>query len=344
MTNKEKKEYISNILLTYTTPYASEIEKRGKFLKSIPTTLYKYRSFDKHAFEMLDEEYAYLAPVKDLDDPFDCLTNFDFSKYYNEKTRKITPKTIDLLIKIICPNGVLHLNTKQVKELALKCVDQDSFNYEEAPKIVKQSGLMVETQVHPFFVALNNFSENFSNIMDGAKFQSLTKAMMKPDNDVGILSLSEVRDNKVMWSLYGKKYEGYCLEYEVPQIDQTVLYLYPVIYTKRDNNSFIEKMLEYSINALMRGISSGEHSGNISAVMELLCTKDKDWAFQKEWRIIGTGSGHYPYLKLKSVYLGFKANSRNVARVVNIAKQRNFSVYKMNPPKGKKKITYTKII
>ena len=88
MTNKEKKDYISNILLTYTTPYISEIEKRGKFLKSIPTTLYKYRSFDKHSFKMLDEEYAYLAPVRDLDDPFDCLTNFDYSEFYNVKTRK----------------------------------------------------------------------------------------------------------------------------------------------------------------------------------------------------------------------------------------------------------------
>ena len=71
MNNKEKRKYMTDLLVFQSTPFMSEFETRKDFLKKTPIILYKYRPFDRYAFEMIEEGYAYLAPVKGLDDPFD---------------------------------------------------------------------------------------------------------------------------------------------------------------------------------------------------------------------------------------------------------------------------------
>ena len=49
---------------------------------------------------------------------------------------------------------------------------------------------------------------------------------------------------------------------------------------------------------MLRALTSGKKRGKIGSVAELYCTKDTDWANQKEWRIVGTQSGKYKYLKM----------------------------------------------
>lgn len=164
-----------------------------------------------------------------------------------------------------------------------------------------------------------------------------------PGDKVGICSLSEVRDNKPMWSLYGGNYSGYCIEYEIPREKDLILNLCPVIYSKRANNSLIEKMLEYSIFAMMRAFSDGVISGNIGAGMELFCTKDSDWSYQKEWRIIGEAGGRCSKLPIKAIYLGFDIKPSNERKMRKATARHGFALYKMNPPDGTKKITYTEL-
>ena len=75
MTNKEKEQYLSYMMIFKSQPFLCELMEKNEFLNQMPKTLYKYRSFDKYTKEMLEEPYVFLAPVKNLDDPFDCLTN-----------------------------------------------------------------------------------------------------------------------------------------------------------------------------------------------------------------------------------------------------------------------------
>ena len=55
MNNKEKRKYMSDLLIFQSTPFVSELETRKDFLKKTPIILYKYRAFDKYAFEMIDD-------------------------------------------------------------------------------------------------------------------------------------------------------------------------------------------------------------------------------------------------------------------------------------------------
>ncbi len=343
MNNKEKRKYISDLLAYLSTPFMSEIETRKDFLRLTPTILYKYRSFDEHTFEMIEEDYSFLTPVKGLDDPFDCLNDFDTSEYYDKKTQKITPKAVDFIIKMVCPNGLQDLSTKEVRNLAMQCIDENGIDFEKAPKIVRSNGITTIMEIEPVFIMFDSFNENFKNILQGAELDGFAKSAKDPGDRVGVCSLSETRDNKVMWSLYSNVYKGYCIEYEVPKRREATSNLCPVIYTKRSNNSFIEKMLEYFANSMLRSISNGNIKGNIGASMELFCTKDSDWSYQREWRLFGKAKDHFKYLKIKAIYLGFKVSKENETEMIRCAKEHKFKLFKMNQPNGKKKIEYTPI-
>lgn len=344
MNNKEKRKYMTDMLVFNSSPFISEFDTRRDFLKQTPTTLYKYRKFDEYAFGMLENGYAYLAPVKGLDDPFDCLTDFSLKDFYNEKTKRITPKAVEHIIKLVCPKGLGKLSPKEVKELAIQCVNENGIDFEKAPKIITTNGCVSRTDIEPLFIVLNTFNENFERVLNDSKLDGFAKSALSPGERVGICSLSEKRDNKVMWSLYGDLYSGYCIEYEIPKQKEVTQNLCPVIYTKKSNNRFIEKMLEYSIGAMLRAISDGHLSGNIGAAMELFCTKDTDWSYQSEWRIIANAGGHYTHLKVKSVYLGFKVSKVNELKMKRLAKKIGFSLFKMNAPNGMKKISYSIVV
>lgn len=343
MNNKEKRAFISDSLIYNSTAFPEELINKQKFINSIPTILYKYRKFDKYAFEMIKDNYVYLTPVKGLDDPFDCFNDFTIDDLYNKKTGKITKKALDVIISFVYSFCDKTRSKEEMKKIVYDCMTENGIDYEKAPKIVTQNGNIKTVEIEPFFIALNSFEENLKNVFDSSQMDGFAKSAYSPGDAVGVFSLSENRDNKVMWSLYGKNYEGYCIEYEIPRINDVINNLCPVIYTKKNNNRYIEKMLEYTLSALMRAITGGKVKGNLGAAMELFCTKDKDWSFQDEWRLIGSARDHCGLLKIKAIYLGFKVKKTNELRMKALANKYGFSLYKMNAPSGKKRITYCSI-
>ena len=96
-----------------------------------------------------------------------------------------------------------------------------------------------------------------------------------------------------------------------------------MIYTKRNNNSIVEKFTEYLISAMMRAITNGHVTGNIGATMELFCTKDSEWSYQSEWRLIAKAGTTCNRLKIKAIYLGFKVNKTNEERMRAISSEVN---------------------
>lgn len=345
MNNKEKRKYITDLLVFNSMPYVCEFETRRDFLKYTPTALFKYRPFDKYSFNMISEEYAFLSPVQGLDDPFDCLNSSQIDDFYDSKNGGLTQKGFNYIIEIISKNGLPPELTKaKLKELAKGSMRGDMLDYEHvvANPFVRNS--MPEDKIDTFLGIMRTFNENLPGILGNKNWEIFAENALTPGQRVGICSLSEVKDNKPMWSLYGDGYKGYCIEYEIPRTEKLILDLCPVIYTKHANNSLIKKILEYAVWAMMRAFSGGAISGNIGAAMELFCTKDSDWSYQKEWRIIGKAAEHCRLLKTKAIYVGFNASKRNVSRLKRLAKEKGFSLFLMNPPDGSKRISYKKIV
>lgn len=77
---------------------------------------------------------------------------------------------------------------------------------------------------------------------------------------------------------------------------------------------------------------------------QLICTKDSDWEYQDEWRIVGNANAKIKPMKIKSIYLGFDVSEENEKIIKELAMNKSFDIFKMNKPTGTKEITYTKII
>ena len=343
MNNKQKRKYMST-LMTLSVPFFMndvDISRRREFQKQIPLSLFKYRSFDEYTFDMIDNSYVFLASVKGLDDPFECRNNPGIGSIWNPKKGSITSKGLDYLVRLVSSFGLPEgMTPSKLKKLARDSMNGAQIEYEVAIKHPLIGQHLPEERVSDFLAFMETYNENLGNLLKECGWERLFEKMLLPEDKIGVCSLSETGDNKPMWSLYSSNYSGYCVEYEIPKEASIVRNLCPVIYSKRPNNDLSKKLIEHSLSAMMYSISSGRLDGNIGAIMELLCTKDSAWSYQREWRIIGGAGEKVAGLRIKAVYLGFAVSERNQLKMLEAAKSNGFRLLKMNPPDSTKRITY----
>lgn len=340
MTNKEKEQYLSNMMIFRSQPFLCELMNRRDFINQMPKILYKYRSFDKYTKEMLEEPYVFLAPVKDLDDPFDCLTNPGVNTR-NKNQDSVGLAMIDYVINTVCSLGNSNIDEVEARKMVTECYRNGEFDEERALIASERFGTLSQEEKEVLIGTLRNIDITLETIIKDQSIIDLTNISINPGDKVGVCSLSTKRDNKVMWSLYGKQYKGYCVEYEIPGDEDIRFNLCPVIYKRNDDNNYVKKLVKLAIANCIRFISEGQLNNGIGCMNELFCTKDTDWQYQDEWRLIGNAEAHCTKLKVKAVYVGFKATENNLLKIKRIAKKKGFKVFLMNAPKGKKRIAYT---
>jgi hypothetical protein len=121
------------------------------------------------------------------------------------------------------------------------------------------------------------------------EFKELLSSVIKPILEKsGVLSLSAVNDNVVMWSHYADSHKGICLKFWLNEWSR--LNIWPVCYPKErlllklDYESF---KTEQVLQALVR-------------------TKDPSWAYEHEWRSLAPSYEEYsfPPVALVGIILG----------------------------------------
>lgn len=346
MNNKEKREYIDCLTLLDQQCFFNELETRNKVLKKCPSSFYKYRSFDKFAFEMIREGYAYLSPVNHLDDPFDCISDFDISGMVNINNTSITERFLNYIIK---STGVKYTNEQieRIKKNVQPFINNGIYDVNKVVEVLKEEGLQ-DDQSEEATIFIENLLNVYGAYLSDSTFDQFGEIASNPGGLIGVCSLSEENDNKVMWSLYGKKYKGYCVEYSISPTNKARRFLCPVIYSRAPNNNFSKKMFDSIFAQTKRAMLQSDFFANqtierIGSIYELFCTKDIDWQYQKEWRIIGSAGGHFTDISIKAIYLGFDVSEANEKKMISYSKRYKFDLYKMQAPDGKKKIRFNKM-
>lgn len=350
MNNKQKREYISclHLMENIKLCHLEEIVRIRKVLSHCPDSLFKYKKFGKYTFDILKNKYAFLAPVKNLDDPFDCLSDFDTSKVIDSNSKAITDQFLKHILK---ETKNISLDEKQlgiVRECKCAFKPGDNFETDRVYEGLKNAGVP-ENQIEDTIVRYRNLVNLSDTYKDAGTFEQFGKILMNPGDNIGVCSLSEINDNKVMWSLYGKEYEGCCIEYRFKMGKKPPRFLFPVIYSREANNNFTEKVfntLYAELNRHMFGdiFHLDKEIGGVGAIYELFCTKDIDWRYQKEWRLVGGANDKFYEVEIKAVYLGFKVAKTNQEKMIRYAKRYKYDLYKMKSPNGKKKIRYDKLV
>lgn len=127
------------------------------------------------------------------------------------------------------------------------------------------------------------------NLVNGAE-AILKKHAESFIKEKGVCCFSEKKDDLLMWSHYGSKYKGFCLEFSTEF--EPFLKMRAVRYTE------IMPKID-TINAML--------NDDFGGILDLFYTKSKSWSYEKEWRIIHHHADTlftYPANALKSIYFG----------------------------------------
>lgn len=106
----------------------------------------------------------------------------------------------------------------------------------------------------------------------------------------GVTCFSEKNDDLLMWSHYGGRYRGICLEFD----------------TKIEPFSKV-KPVKYLSTLPQLDVASILLNKDFDHVVELFCTKSKPWCYENEWRALHNVAGTqyvYPVEALKGIYFG----------------------------------------
>jgi len=338
MTNKEKEDYLVYLTLFHSTIFPFEADGKENFFKQMPRILYKYRKFDKYAIEMLKGNNLYFSPITELDDPFDCMIETAMNK---EKPEYYIDFIIKKIFSYTSNNGII--SERRLKKIILSCLVNENFDTDKFIKKAITEKIIGESKEKTSIKSVKEGINSIVKILCSKGISNFLNTAIHHKEDVGVCSLTANRDNKAMWSLYANKLKGYCVEYEIPDIDEIRYRLLPVLYRRKDDVNISLKVIEYALALILRNATSGEVNEGFGALNEAYAVKNISWSDQDEWRLLGSAKSYCSSLKIKAVYLGFKVSKENERNVSRIAKQIGFYVYKMEPITGNKKISYSLI-
>lgn len=128
----------------------------------------------------------------------------------------------------------------------------------------------------------------------------------------GVTCFSECNDDLLMWSHYGGRYRGFCLEFDTAA--DPLIKIQKVRYAQKPPQLSLRSML------LDR---------DFDPALELFCTKSEAWAYEREWRAIHVEAGTeyvYPTNSLTGVYFGPDIEPQQLEIVCLILKGQNSGV------------------
>jgi Protein of unknown function (DUF2971) len=148
-------------------------------------------------------------------------------------------------------------------------------------------------------------------------------------NTFKICSFYERVDSMLMWEHYADEHRGFCIEYDVTEIDSSKHYnLFPVIYS--------DQMFDATNHYIKVGV---EDDFSKTYLTRAAISKAKDWAYEKEWRLVAEREKFesdevirkclQTLWKAKAVYLGSRMKPANEEILVNLCKEKGITPYRM---------------
>lgn len=245
----------------------------------IPHTLYKYRAVNEFCLRILSHSELYFSdPIDDFNDPFDCRLPLDF-----HGTKR---QWLDVVERVKGP----ALTSKEAQERESQIIRQ--MRMESAKS---QDWHQWQSKLMDDILALRTHA-------DGSK------------DRVGVLSLTDSRNNHLLWAHYADGHQGVCFGFST-SAQYASFYYQPGAARFLDPVSYPRK---YRPVNRFTG-SSGDQ------VRWALFTKLPEWKYEKEWRVFnGLGSGPQPFspAMLTQVVLGSRMSRPNRDLVMKLARSR----------------------
>jgi Protein of unknown function (DUF2971) len=253
-------------------------------------SLYKYMSWNEFTIDSIKHgEFWFSSPTK-FNDPIDC--GISLNTYGN------TP-----LFATILANGLSKIGQ------ATGATIRNPLQKESIAESVQELAS----------VFITNNDALGSELSEAAQDQAAYKSLKEKFASSGILSLSELGDNILMWSHYAQQHKGICIEFE------------------RNSSNFLGNQLytlpvRYSIKAPIINAKSYRHATKDEQnemELSLVLTKASDWTYEREWRAIKIelADSIQPLdCRIASITLGLRTEEDAKSHVLSLAKTKGFKV------------------
>lgn len=298
---------------------------------------------------------ALSAPVT-FNDPFDCLPLWQDEDLH---------KAIDVLNGYMIDRAFFeHVKSNNNKKTIFYKINAKFIIW--VYKIIKKSAKKSQGEYNPFFtpnilvklldigIKLNDKNKNglinakndFIQKMQELKEQEKNslEQTFKIRDSIYVGCLSEKNDSILMWSYYGDKHRGVCIEFEVPE-DKSHLFKVeykserPKIQSEKVIKEFCGRMLAQIDNEL---ISQDEVIINLLALPYI--TKSIEWKHEYEYRYIfsekeliekgiekiktrdGVERYLYPMSDIKKLYFGANASLENKEKLQFVCENLNKNI------------------
>jgi hypothetical protein len=122
--------------------------------------------------------------------------------------------------------------------------------------------------------------------------QEILDSIVRGKTNIGVASLSDTLNNDLMWTHYAKNWSGICIQFHAQRLVNAL-----------PSDATVVRMA-YNEEPSWVGVRDGNNVD--SAVKKVLSQKKYNWAYEREWRVLGSkGRVLIDHKKVIScVYLG----------------------------------------
>lgn len=295
--------------------------KIDAFIKiNTPKSLFKFYSSEQKNFESLNKNLIYLNTAQNFNDIFDSCFYVDDEKISNNFLVGLSDRKRIANYKNFCNN---------ISPEALKMIDNAVNQIKNMPQ--NNWKLFISS-------AFPMFQTSYKNII--FKAEEYIKTVPK------LTCFTEDVTSVLMWSHYADKHKGYALEFDFSDIqnycaictnkckNEHYFQLYPVVYS--DKRFEATDFVTYYLNCNLCANCSLEvpiFNDDIYSLYKILLLKNKNWEYEKEWRLITISTNCYferINKKPKAIYIGVNAARETVKILLEVAKKFEIPIYKMN--------------
>lgn len=273
----------------------------------------KLNAFLKHTYEFCDTEEAVIEYLKQHMDVLYEFLSIIINEPQINAALKITNKFLPDIQNALATNDLLKMskNNYSVSDFAHSFGVNDDLD--EIGYIIRLSNML-----QPENKENAGKAEQMLNLAKDALAQKLNETFK-----IGCLATSP--KNRLMWSHYADGHKGFCIEYDFKNAPKDLLPL-PVIYSQKRPLIPWKMALDQSTETKSKCL--------LELIIGLL-TKDKEWEYEDEWRLLfGSLEDSNIKVPISAVYLGAIISEENKKRVVKICNQRSISVKQMVIDRG----------
>lgn len=291
-----------------------EINACLKYKKEhLPRFIYKYRSCNKNAYNDLFNNRVHLSYPTAFNDPLDCSSVCTYeqgmllqllAEEKNRKSKKTKKNsTADFFTdmnKFYWPDDYIEyvkqelLKGKPYKPIMVKRIQEmGAFSKWEAQNYYKKYKQELDFQV----LKLGN---DYKNKMLLCSFAATVK-------------------NNLMWSHYAEAHTGFCIEYDLHELDKKSQFLhalYPIIYSKKP---------------ILSDIKACFYTDAIKDIVTVM-NKSSDWSYEQEFRLFcppEIGQDYYMPIIPSRIFLGLNIKAKDEDKILNFAYKNGIEVRKM---------------